>query len=188
MDTNRTKKTPIYYPTLDAARSSDKIDSKTVEIWQIRDRVGDEHYILSRIFFGKSGMIREIEAHYGFAILRKHNLRSDEQVKIDDETRASTVSIRLSSRGWGDYIPLSWSGDIRRPQAEIVAECRALLKDGHDVDHRDLTDEAILALIDGTRKKIMTSVEPYTEPDRGAGYCHNCETYCYGDCGQDPRG
>ena len=47
------------------------------------------------------------------------------------------MKIYLSSRGWGDYSPLNWTGDITRPDADILAECKDLLINGCDVDKRN---------------------------------------------------
>jgi len=64
------------------------------------------------------------------------------------------TTIRLSARGWGDYSPLVWTGDITRTDNEILAECRELLIRGHDVDNRNQSDDEILAKINAARKRI----------------------------------
>lgn len=63
-------------------------------------------------------------------------------------------TIYLSSRGWGDYSSVQWTGDVTRPDSEIVAECRALLAAGHDVDNRDQTEEQLLAKIAKAREGV----------------------------------
>lgn len=64
------------------------------------------------------------------------------------------TTVTLSSRGWGDYSPCEWEGDISRPDAEILAECRRLLSTEQDVDDRDQTDAAILAKIAAARQEL----------------------------------
>jgi len=96
-----------------------------------------------------------------------------------DTIRANTVSIRLASRGWGDYSPVTWTGDIRRPDAEIIAECEAALACASDVDAMPAD---ITALVVAARDKHNA---PRSEPKptkRGPGWCERCESYCYGDC------
>jgi len=51
--------------------------------------------------------------------------------------------IYLSARGWGDYSPVEWTGDLDRPEAEIVAECQVLLARAVDVDEPTQSDEQI---------------------------------------------
>lgn len=93
------------------------------------------------------------------------------------------VKIYLSSRGWGDYSSLDWTGDITRPDADIIKECRELLVTGHDVDKRNQSDEDILNLIQAARAQWSAPKQPVKEITHGHGYCYSCETYCYGDCG-----
>ncbi|MDI9561920.1 MAG: hypothetical protein QM235_12130 [Pseudomonadota bacterium] len=124
-----------------------------------------------------------------------HPLKAAQEAEAarEAEIARKTVTIYLSSRGWGDYSPCEWVGDITRPDDEILAECRKALVEGWDVDNKNQTDDEIL-------KKISTAREKYeSEPARKAarekaeaealqrmidnGYCFNCETYCHGDCG-----
>lgn len=93
------------------------------------------------------------------------------------------VKIYLSSRGWGDYSSLDWTGDITRPDADIIKECRELITTGHDVDKCNQSDEDILKLIHEARSKWAAPKLPPVEINHGHGYCYSCETYCYGDCG-----
>lgn len=101
--------------------------------------------------------------------------------EIEDK---KTVRIYLSSRGWGDYSSLEWVGDITRPDAEIIKECKELLLNGHDVDKANQSDTDILKLVQEAREAWATpSEEAEIEVEHGIGYCYSCETYCYGDCG-----
>ena len=96
--------------------------------------------------------------------------------------------IYLSARGWGDYSPVEWTGDLDRPEAEIVAECQVLLARAVDVDEPTQSDEQIgvkillarQALADAPRHAAeIAAHEAKRERD---GYCRRCESYCYGDC------
>ena len=46
------------------------------------------------------------------------------EVQARAEQEKKMVTIYLSSRGWGDFSPCEWRGDITRPDTEILAECR----------------------------------------------------------------
>jgi len=72
------------------------------------------------------------------------------------------ATIFLSMRGWGDYSNLEWRGDINRPDADILAECRHLLETGHDVDDPNQSDADILAKIAEAREKIAAPVPAET--------------------------
>jgi hypothetical protein len=109
------------------------------------------------------------------------------KIEIADAERtlaeSRRVTIYLSSRGWGDYTPCNWIGDITRPIAAILAECKIELASGIDIDQPDQSDAEVLAKISQARKQWQTPKVEYRDPDHGPGYCYNCETYCYGDCG-----
>ncbi len=104
-----------------------------------------------------------------------------------------TVEIYLSSRGWGDYSPCQWWGDITRDEGEILRECRTLLGNNQDVDEPNQSDDQILAKIRNARKKWedrgrreKERAEAEAEDIRikiKNGFCFNCGSYCYGDCG-----
>ena len=64
------------------------------------------------------------------------------------------TTVTLSSRGWGDYSPVVWTGDIDRADADILAECRQLLATERDVDDRNQSDADILAKIAAARQEL----------------------------------
>ena len=109
-------------------------------------------------------------------------IKADQVRETRETNEAKKVIIYLSSRGWGDYSPVNWEGDITRPDAEILVECQELLASGHDVDKRMQTDADIITKIVQAREKWAMPKIEYVEPDRGPGYCTICESYCYGDC------
>jgi len=111
------------------------------------------------------------------------------------------ASIHLSSRGWGDYAPLVWTGNLARPDAEIVAECVHLLAVAHDVDTRHQSQDDIRRLLADARKRETECAESRAraaaadkarnDAQAKAGYkripgvnvpCPRCRTYCHGDC------
>lgn len=105
---------------------------------------------------------------------------------------AKTVTISLSSRGWGDYSPLEVEIDLSKSDAEIIAECKKALANGHDVDCRDQSDEEILKKVNTARQKLNAPAEKNTskaaekaEIQRkiNSGFCFSCDSYCHGDCG-----
>jgi len=107
--------------------------------------------------------------------------------------RRKVVSIYLSSRGWGDFSPCEWRGDITQPDSEILAECRQALSTGHDVDRPNQTDEELLSLITIARDKwagfpariaaLKKADAEDTKRKIDSGYCFSCESWCHGDCG-----
>jgi len=132
----------------------------------------------------------------------KHPAKAEQDRKAAEKEaeKAKQVRIYLSLRGWGDYSACEWHGDITRPDAEILAECRKLLATEHDVDQPNQSDEEL------TDKIIKARSQWQAAPARKAafkaaeaedirrkiasGYCFSCETYCHGDCGNyssDPR-
>ena len=120
-------------------------------------------------------------------------IKADQLAAAKAAEAAKQVSIYLSSRGWGDYPACKWEGDITRPDAEILAECKHLLFTGHLIDHVNQADDEILAKIAQARAVWKTAParkaarEAAEKEDLrrkiSAGYCFVCESYCYGDCG-----
>lgn len=102
------------------------------------------------------------------------------------------VKIYLSSRGWGDYSPVEWIGDITRPDAEIIVECQHMIETGHDVD-KNLSDAEIKEKITAAREAWETAPARKAAREQAekediqnkidSGYCFYCESWCYGDCG-----
>ncbi len=110
-------------------------------------------------------------------------LTADKKEAAKKEQERKMVTIYLSSRGWGDYSPVEWHGDITRPDEEILAECKKAMSSAYDVDQPDQTDGEIISKITDARKKWEMPEEPAREITHGPGYCYFCESYCYGDCG-----
>ncbi len=140
-----------------------------------------------------AGYDKEWDRHPAKAIQDKRKAERQEQER-------KQVTIYLSSRGWGDYSPAEWIGDITRPDAEILAECKTQLTTGHDVDTPSQTDEQILTRItarrgkwedEPARKAAMEAAEAADIQHKvDSGYCFACESWCHGDCGHysnDPR-
>jgi len=124
----------------------------------------------------------------------------DQKAAVAAEEKAKVVRIFLSSRGWGDYSACEWTGDITRSDGEILAECRAELAGGHDVDRPNQTDDELLAKIVEAREKWRTRPERLAAARKAededlqkkidSGFCFSCETWCHGDCGSfsnDPK-
>lgn len=77
--------------------------------------------------------------------------RATAAVAAEREQRMASAKIIISSRGWGDFSPVAWQGDLRRADAEILAEMRHALTDAvanqGDVDHPNQSDEQLIGLI-----------------------------------------
>ena len=76
--------------------------------------------------------------------------RIEAERKAREEEERRTVTISLITRGWGDYGMVQWRGDITRPTADIVAECRARLAADTQKD-RDLTDAEIRDAVEAAK-------------------------------------
>ncbi len=63
------------------------------------------------------------------------------------------IEVCLSFCGWGDYGSIDWVGSSKTPKDVFLAEARRLLKEGHDVDHRNQTDEELLTKFAETANK-----------------------------------
>ena len=59
---------------------------------------------------------------------------------------ATQAKIHVAGRGWGDYSPVVWEGDATRPDAEIIAEMRALLAAATHVDTQPTDDQLVAAI------------------------------------------
>lgn len=86
------------------------------------------------------------------------------------EIEARTVSITLTTCGWGDYGVCKWSGDIMRDDAEILAECRAAIKSAHDPD-TEPTDAEILKMIADARAKWQGKADKRAESEMHEADC-----------------
>jgi len=87
-----------------------------------------------------------------WVMVRATSPRHSEVAALRDSRTPETaakkkMTIHLSSRGWGDYSPLVWTGDAETPREQILAECQDLLANGHDVDTPAQTEQEILAKI-----------------------------------------
>jgi hypothetical protein len=109
----------------------------------------------------------------------KEQKQAEEKARIE----RNRGTIFLSSRGWGDYSNVEWNGDITQADIVILAACRQLLTTEHDVDNRDQSDEEILSKIADAKTKHATPREPEPPETHGPGYCYQCDSYCFGDCG-----
>ena len=77
-----------------------------------------------------------------------------EMAKKEAQEKARNIlTVYLSSRGWGDFSPVVWSGNVDTADAEIVRQSQELLASEHDVDQPNQTEEQILAKIAHARKE-----------------------------------
>jgi len=86
------------------------------------------------------------------------------------EIEARTVSITLTTCGWGDYGVCEWRGDITRPNADILAECKAEIATAHDPDTNP-TDAEILKMIADARAKWAAKTAERVERDNHKAEC-----------------
>jgi hypothetical protein len=122
-------------------------------------------------------------------IKKQIDIEAERQAAIEADKKAKEVTIFLSSRGWGDYSSVDWTGDITRPDDEILSECKGKLQSAIDVDHQNQTDTEILEKIEAARSKWLDRPRREQEAAESlqrlvdTGYCFYCESWCHGDCG-----
>lgn len=75
-------------------------------------------------------------------------------LKESERDRDRRITVTLSTRGWGDYPSLTWSGSSKTPAETYLAEARKLLEAGHDVDRRNQTDVEILTSFQAAVDKV----------------------------------
>lgn len=114
---------------------------------------------------------------------------ADAEATRKRELEARTVRVYISSRGWGDYSPVEWVGDITRPDSEIIRECYDRLAMAEDVDNMAIMPEEMISKIHAAREKWagreVREAEYQADIQRkiDSGFCFACETWCEGDCG-----
>ncbi|THA05534.1 hypothetical protein [Rodentibacter pneumotropicus] len=79
--------------------------------------------------------------------------------KAIDEKASKNIQITLSTRGMGDYSPVSWSGSVDVPNDQILRESRNLLNSEHDVDNKNQSDNELLGLIESAKAKFYAQKE-----------------------------
>lgn len=73
------------------------------------------------------------------------------------------ATITLTTANYGSSV-IEWAGDIHRPDAEILAECRAILVANREqADCLDQTDADLLERITGRRRQIDEDAEMAAE-------------------------
>lgn len=84
--------------------------------------------------------------------------RIRDRMEAEREAEMRQGRIYLSSRGWGDFSPVEWVGDITRPAAEIEAECASRLAEANDVD-TPLGTEEIAAKVAEAKAAYADKIE-----------------------------
>jgi len=79
------------------------------------------------------------------------------------ESKKNAITISISSRGWGDYSSLKWTGDSRLSDSEIVAEMRCLIDGANDLDESDLSDESLVSKIDKAKGRVIAVIKSEIE-------------------------
>jgi hypothetical protein len=105
------------------------------------DEISDDH-------FGRLGT-------FGGILLVENADDYDNRLQVIEDR---TIRVHLSTRGWGDYSAVEWTGDRNRPTTEIVAECQALLANGHDVDQPNQSNNEISAKVEVAKEKSLNQV------------------------------
>jgi uncharacterized protein YxjI len=83
-----------------------------------------------------------------------------------DKEKIKQTSIFLSSRGWGDYSPVVWNGDITRDMDEIFVECKHALQGAFDIDSPNQTDEEIINKINTAKSKFEEEKKRLAEKEQ----------------------
>lgn len=102
---------------------------------------------------------------------RDYMARIEAERKAREEEERRTVTISLVTRGWGDYGMASWRGDITRPTAEIVAECRERLDCDTEKDC-DMTDDEIAREVESAKAQWAAK---YAKRENTAAHIEECK-------------
>ena len=138
----------------------------------------------TRLGYNSNGLwVGDDEAFANHPVKKIIDKEKAEKKRVEEERKAKEGKIHLSTRGWGDFDSVIWIGNITQSDDIILAECRTLLNNNFDVDHKNQTDAEILEKISKARAKHSESKKKYKPIEHGPGYCYSCESYCYGDCG-----
>lgn len=181
----------LWYNGLPLLGITDPAEAKTASVAVKAKKFGDiPAKAFTRLGENENGLWVGTSEEWG---TRPEKLDADRKAAVAAEEKSKIVSIYLSSRGWGDYSPCEWTGDITRPDSEILAECREELTGGHDVDTPNQTDDELLAKIVVAREKWRTRPERLAAAQKAeeedlqkkiaSGFCFSCESWCHGDCG-----
>lgn len=113
------------------------------------DEIDPEH-------FARLGEIRDFRVEWESDFLKRppHPVQIEKDRTAEDEA-ANRITIYLSSRGWGDFSPVEWTGDRRTPTAEIVAESRRLLSTGNDVDLPDRAEAELAVIVEEAKRASL---------------------------------
>ena len=77
------------------------------------------------------------------------------------------LRIYLSSRGWGDYAPLAWTGSIDTPNETILEECKSLFDTEYDVD-MSYNENRVKAAIDQAKAEYHKKAAERSEAKKRA--------------------
>ena len=103
---------------------------EAIEAWKRNPRAWDSIHGLVLLRRGVNSCGRIVEEEDVFDASpkgRAYYQHIRDRMEAEREAEMRRGRIYLSSRGWGDYSPVEWVGDITRPAAEIEAECAAAL-------------------------------------------------------------
>lgn len=183
------------HQTLSAARDAAKANAAIAAIIEIDHATAGRCYIGCKV--GRAILQRGLDREPMPEIIRlvaEHTTQTPEEIVAQQEQARRQVTIYLSSRGWGDYSPVEWTGDITRPDAELLAECRERLAQANDVDQPNQSEADLLAKImvarqawiDAPTKRAAQEAAEQADraSKRASGYCYACESWCFGDCGE----
>lgn len=62
---------------------------------------------------------------------------------LEAYNKRNKITILLSTRGWGDFSPVEWTGYIDTPANDVLEQCRKLLDSAFDADRNPSDDEVL---------------------------------------------
>ncbi len=77
-----------------------------------------------------------------------------EAIKPIEQERAREITVNLSSRGWGDYSPVTWIGSSKTDSADYLSQARERLANAYDVDQPNQTDDELMDKFDRAVKSV----------------------------------
>lgn len=161
------------YPVRKAAQYVIEAAIATKKAEESAEKEKDQKELDIAVKSGEAVMVLESAAQYGMELTFARRLRDAEKSQYVDWFQtfgmigfAAAPRIKVKRTKTIDDII------IRKADGEFL---------GCDNTVRIITQSEWDAIV--AEQAVLPERKPYVEPTHGPGYCYNCESYCYGDCG-----
>lgn len=144
------RRTLVKYLTIDEMLKQKYITQEQFDDMQSKGIFG---------FWNNQIAMSENEYHLAIAAQEDSNRYLAEKSRYDAN---NTISVFLSTRGWGDFENLVWRGDKNLPDDIILAACKDLFDNSFDADS-SFDSETVLASIRQAKQQHQQSLTEQSE-------------------------